>query len=495
MRCVGGCDIPAPLHTSASLHLDDYSINETLACLTQTVPIVPDRLNDLLRHAGMGTISKRNVASAKSELEPVLAHEAQASMALALERDLLLNSSEPKPCLTTDTGWDHGRNGSHATTAFLSATTGKVVHEETTRRSDHEIKSSQSMEKAGFTRGVVHSPTLRAAGYSRMGMDGCCAIMKVAEGAGYDCQGDGWHCTKCKAKHFGNHCDAYAPRSQPCDAEKAAKAMLKPARPSGPSETPPKLGNLSTSQPPPEAAMRAELAAAGEAVAAEANVSKQFTLLRRCQHATRRFTELGFELPARGASSLTAHVDRLGSFFAIRARQSVYVGREAGEWAAFDNYCLAQLNAEALRSARTARNATLKRERAAARGWEGYFRTVYCSVFHYTASLRNTTNPQTKADWTDAERTAEAQRLYPRASLALCGEFLDDESLDTISHPASKKSETDFRWQPPDVGFIEVGSLAWEILEGWVRDPQCLSKFRYYIDNISTAMNVHPLHS
>ena len=34
---MGGCELPAPLHTSAPLHLDDYNINETLSVLAHTV--------------------------------------------------------------------------------------------------------------------------------------------------------------------------------------------------------------------------------------------------------------------------------------------------------------------------------------------------------------------------------------------------------------------------------------------------------------------------
>ena len=95
--------------------------------------------------------------------------------------------------------------------------------------------------------------------------------------------------------------------------------------------------------------------------------------------------------------------------------------------------------------------------------------TVYCGVFAYTEKLRNTMNPDTKELWTRAERTAEAQRLYPRAALCLAAEFLEDESLRTIGHPASRKSEADFAWKPPEVGFIKVRShltgtyLLWHI--------------------------------
>jgi hypothetical protein len=80
----------------------------------------------------------------------------------------------------------------------------------TTRRADPDIKSAQSMEKVGFIRGI-NNPFMKAAGYKRVGMDGCCAILKAAEGAGYCGQGDGWHCTKCKAKHFGTSAHPISP--------------------------------------------------------------------------------------------------------------------------------------------------------------------------------------------------------------------------------------------------------------------------------------------
>ena len=75
-----------------------------------------------------------------------------------------------------------------------------------------------------------------------MGMDGCAAITKAAEGAGYRCQGDGWHGTKAKARHFGVHCDAHAPRQLADATEKAAKAARKPERPAEPVASPEKLG-------------------------------------------------------------------------------------------------------------------------------------------------------------------------------------------------------------------------------------------------------------
>jgi hypothetical protein len=129
------------------LHLDDYEINESLSHLAVSVPIVPGRLNDLLRHCGMGVISKNNIAATKAEVEPLFADRAQDSMAVARDRDVFLNRDEPEPAVCTDTAWDHGRNGENATTIFISCTTGRVVHEEATRRSDILIKSSQVLPR------------------------------------------------------------------------------------------------------------------------------------------------------------------------------------------------------------------------------------------------------------------------------------------------------------------------------------------------------------
>ena len=259
--------MPLPLHTSKSLHLDDNKINETLAVLSQTVPVTPGRLNDLLRNCGMGTLENGNITTTKAELEPLLADEAQASKAAALERDIKLNAAagEVEPALATDTAWDHGRLGSNSTTLFIGEKSGCVIHEETVLRADPDIKSSQVMEKAGFSRGI-NSGVLRAAGYKRMVMDGAQPIIKAAEAASYRALGDPWHGTKCKARHLRAHIDAHAPRCQPCESEKAAKAASKPDRPAtGPVAPAAKLGSLKAQQPHPTVAeMREQLGAAGE---------------------------------------------------------------------------------------------------------------------------------------------------------------------------------------------------------------------------------------
>lgn len=110
----------------------------------------------------------------------------------------------------------------------------------------------------------------------------------------------------------------------------------------------------------------------------------------------------------------------------------------------------------------------------------------------HTKWLAGQTNAATGSVWTAAERTAEAQRLYPSAALHLLCGMVDHQSLLTIGHPAAKQKEAERSWKPPTAGFVKVGSLVWQILEGWVRDPRCLDKFSFYINDRSTACAVRP---
>ena len=64
------------------------------------------------------------------------------------------------------------------------------------------------------------------------------------------------------------------------------------------------------------------------------------------------------------------------------------------------------------------------------------------------------------------------------------------QSLLTIGHPAAKQKAAERSWKPPTAGFVKVGGLVWKILEGWVRDPRCLDKFSFYINDRSTACAV-----
>eukprot|EP00966_Prymnesium_polylepis_P331469 7387028-Prymnesium_polylepis.1 len=156
---------------------------------------------------------------------------------------------------------------------------------------------------------------------------------------------------------------------------------------------------------------------------------------------------------------LPAYAQQLGALFKIRARQAVMTLAERTAWAAYDQFAEAQAGADAARAARTARNKELKQMRITASAWEMALRSVYNSTFAYTAGLRGATNPDTGLPWTDAERTAVAQKLYPEAALSLVAGLTDDESLRTIGHAAAKQKTSDFSWTPPAAGHVSVRSL------------------------------------
>ena len=114
---------------------------------------------------------------------------------------------------------------------------------------------------------------------------------------------------------------------------------------------------------------------------------------------------------------------------------------------------------------------------------------MYNYVFAYTASLvlEQRINEATGELWTDDERTAEAMRLYPDAFLHLAVGILDAPSLQTIGHPAFTRKDKEHPWRAPGAGYVKAGDLVFKILQGWVNDPQSLARFRYYINNRSTA--------
>lgn len=79
--------------------------------------------------------------------------------------------------------------------------------------------------------------------------------------------------------------------------------------------------------------------------------------------------------------------------------------------------------------------------------------------------------------------------MYPEAALHLVYGKVDHESLKLIGHPASKKKEEKYSWAPPECGFVKPGTTEWTIIEGWILEPKSLSNFKFFIDNLSSAMN------
>ena len=356
-------------------------------------------------------------------------------------------------------------------------------------------------------------------------MDGCQPLIAAARKSGFNVQGDGWHWGKNRDKHFTGHVDAYCPREQLSDLERSARKADKVARPQQPlGKTPSKLGKPEAQPAATLEQMRAALEGAGEACpgGTSAPELKELKALHAAAEAElwarACFQQLKAQLPPRQANlPLPAYVKYLGSIFSIRARQAVMTTAEKKRWAEHDKYCVLQADADAARAARAARNKELKRARLAAREWNRNLRSVYFFLFKYTASLRGVRRADGQL-WTDEQRTAEAQRLYPLAALNLMAGRVDDDALQTISHPAAKLKESEWSWAPPESapppsqppacpashatlpaststssgGFVKVRGLVWEILESWVRDPRCLDKFGFFIDNRSTACAAQP---
>jgi hypothetical protein len=344
-------------------------------------------------------------------------------------------------------------------------------------------------------------------------------------------EGDVWHMLKNRGKHFRGHVDAYMPRELPSKREQQARDADKPDRPSDLELATPKLGKPPTPAPLPSLEqMREELVAYGEALpgrgdaAAEAReIGSLHVALRAVQHAKTAIDELeGDPLPPKRGTDLplTAYASQLASFYKVCARQSVMDQKELAAWADYDDYCHLQADAVASRAERTQRNKSLKQARLAAGAWERNLRSVYNYIFkcapsltplgchpslltphphpsplaptRYTKWLAGQINAATGSVWTAAERTAEAQRLYPSAALHLLCGMVNHQSLLTVGHPATKQKEAERSWKPPAAGFVKVGSLVWQIMEGWVRDPRCLDKFSFYINDRSTACAVRP---
>ena len=139
--------------------------------------------------------------------------------------------------------------------------------------------------------------------------------------------------------------------------------------------------------------------------------------------------------------------------------------------------------------------ARLKEAKKQMYAWERELRSMYRYVFEYTAKLRGEINPATGELWTNAERTALAAKLYPQGCLHLAVGNVNHETLALLKHPAARKDEVrkdgsakdaKYKWHPPMAGHVKYGSLVWEVLESWVRNPTCLAKFSYYIDNRMT---------
>jgi hypothetical protein len=97
-------------------------------------------------------------------------------MAKAWEAEQRAGVTERDGCLILDDGWNHGRNGSECTQPTMSATTGRLLHCEHSRRSDPDIKSSQALEKKNCRKTCNH-PLIKLLEYDQVSVDGATATI------------------------------------------------------------------------------------------------------------------------------------------------------------------------------------------------------------------------------------------------------------------------------------------------------------------------------
>lgn len=323
-------------------------------------------------------------------------------MAQAWDAELREGVPESEGCLIVDNGWDHGRNGSTGVMPIMSATTGRIVEMELSRRNDPGANSSQSLERRNFMK-FLHHPLTMMKQYADVSMDGAQPLIAAARKAGLGCQGDPWHSTRNRGKHFKGHVDVYMPREQPSIDEKAARAAEKPDRPPPIGAPAAKLGKPAAEEPRPSLEqMRSTLRAAAEPLPAapetlpdelpdlgkvEEEVSALYEALRNVTHTKAALAKLGCSLsPCIADLPLGAYAKQLASVHAVCARQAAMTSDEKSAWVKFDEYCLLQARADAARAARTARNKLLKQARLQAVAWERNLRSLYNHLFAYAAA-------------------------------------------------------------------------------------------------------------
>ena len=112
-------------------------------------------------------ISKRDHQECKQEFEAPFAHAAEASMAEAWEAEQLAGVPAEDPCLIVDTGWDHVRKGSSAVQPGMSATTGRILTFDLSRRNDPGVNSSQVLEKRNFGK-MLKNPLITLMMYTQV---------------------------------------------------------------------------------------------------------------------------------------------------------------------------------------------------------------------------------------------------------------------------------------------------------------------------------------
>ena len=431
MRCNGSCPSRAHrlpvLETSARLsaaHPDDFEVNHRAVHASITCAMGGhEPLSDFLRAQGMGGVSSRHVAAYKEMLEDVAAHQSQASMAAAVE----LEEKE---------------------LSVLCADAGDI---RATRRGCFHVDGGYSHNRNG------HHCTMPAMASGSNRIIACVQARRNDPGA-TSSQGLEKRCFTALLAH------------------PLIKRLVKEGRYY-------QVG-MDGAQPLIAAAQAAGLEVAGDGWHAGKNRSKYFK--KHVDAWSPREGPTARERTFKEMVRVTKPKEKkpvLEDGVAPSEEQKTILR----EWEAYDGYVEAGKSAKADREARAKTQATIKEAKKVAGAWEVELRGMYRYVFEHVAALRGQTNPATSNTWSKAERTALAIRLLPEASLALMVGQTNHKTLELLNHPAAKGKDEAFSWKAPSGGFVEYGGLVWEIMESWVMNPTCLSKFSFYIDNRMTA--------
>lgn len=442
--CERSCKLP-PLETSKPLHGDDYLLNSKLnyACVVNAIPF--QRLVDCLEMVGSAAPSTTDHYELKHEIEPVQRGQCEHSMAKAHERNVVAGKTD---YASVDAGYTSLRNA-HGATMGAHAPDGGIVAIVHKRLTDEGATSSQKLEVLCF---MALLQCVALAVYSTIIMDGCRELVRPALAALKRVGGDLWHVQKNWYSWAEPAIKQLCARPPVPETDRAELIAVAPVKVPADREGLPKFG-----KPGPGAD---ELA-----------------------YAQQRVRDMGGE-PAAGDDAKA-----LRATFKALAERSVMTAAERKQQAARDGYLAEVARRKAAASARTAERSSRASAEVDALAWRREFRSLMYYVSMYTLALRGTINADTKAEWTDAERSALWLRIWRRACLQLCLGNVTHATLQELGHPAAKEKTTAFSWKPPGSGFVKLNSFTFEVLDSLVSDPTWNDKLVALIDCRSTAYN------
>ena len=192
--CEKGCNVP-PLLTSGHAHGDDYELNALVNYGIITCALSFARMVPFLVLLGLRAPSTTDHYATKDEVDPILADQAECSMAGAHERNVKAGTLD---YISVDGGFTHSRNADGCSMG-AHAPDGAIVAIEHKRLTDVGAKSSKSLEILCYLSLLCH---VRVLLYKQTVMDGCRELVYPTLAAGKTAAGDLWHSGKNWAKWF-----------------------------------------------------------------------------------------------------------------------------------------------------------------------------------------------------------------------------------------------------------------------------------------------------